>query len=72
MAVRSDEATQETRPRAIPTVDPPAAGDGATPAPTYPVYSSPDPFDEHPERYVGAAFAGGFVLAKVLGRLGRG
>ena len=29
-----------------------------------------DPFAERPEVYVGAAFAGGFVLAKILGKLG--
>jgi hypothetical protein len=29
-----------------------------------------DQFAERPEVYVGAAFAGGFVLAKILGRLG--
>ncbi len=31
-----------------------------------------DPFTERPEVYVGAAFAGGFVLAKLLGKLGGG
>jgi hypothetical protein len=30
-----------------------------------------DPFADRPELYVGAAFAGGFVIAKILGRLGR-
>ena len=29
-----------------------------------------DPFAERPEVYLGAAFAGGFVLAKILGKLG--
>ena len=30
--------------------------------------SDPDPFAEHPEAFVGAAFAGGFVLALLLKR----
>jgi|HigsolmetaAR201D_1030396.scaffolds.fasta_scaffold159123_1 hypothetical protein len=29
------------------------------------------PYEEHPERYVGAAFVGGFLLAILLRRLGR-
>ena len=28
--------------------------------------SDPDPFAERPEAFVGAAFAGGFVLARLL------
>lgn len=30
-----------------------------------------DPFAEHPELFVGAALAGGFILAQILKRLGR-
>ncbi len=30
--------------------------------------SDPDPFAEHPEAFVGAAFAGGFVVALLLKR----
>ena len=30
-----------------------------------------DPFRDRPEVYVGAAFAGGFVLAQILRRFGR-
>jgi hypothetical protein len=30
-----------------------------------------DPFAQHPELYVGAALAGGFLLAQILKRLGR-
>jgi hypothetical protein len=30
--------------------------------------ADPDPFAEHPEAFVGAAFAGGFVLALLLKR----
>jgi hypothetical protein len=35
------------------------------------VQSDSDPFAERPEAYVGAAFAGGLVLALILRRLGR-
>jgi hypothetical protein len=35
------------------------------------VQSEDDPFAEHPEAYVGAAFAGGFALALLLKRLAR-
>jgi hypothetical protein len=35
------------------------------------VGSEDDPFAEHPEAYVGAAFAGGFALALLLKRLAR-
>ena len=31
--------------------------------------ADPDPFAERPEAFVGAAFAGGFVLAQLLKRL---
>jgi hypothetical protein len=30
----------------------------------------PDPFEERPELYVGAALAGGFLLAMILRKLG--
>ena len=43
------------------------AGGGESPAS---VGSSSDPFSERPELYALGAFAGGFVLAKVIGRLG--
>jgi hypothetical protein len=33
------------------------------------VQSDSDPFAERPEAYVGAAFAGGFVLALILRRV---
>jgi hypothetical protein len=35
------------------------------------VESDSDPFAERPEAFVGAAFAGGLVLALILRRLGR-
>jgi hypothetical protein len=35
------------------------------------VQSEDDPFAEHPEAYVGAAFAGGFALALLLRRFAR-
>jgi hypothetical protein len=51
------------------------------PAPTVPTYVEPGrasqttaagpSVSERPERLIGAAFAGGFVLAKLLGRLAR-
>ncbi len=33
------------------------------------VEQAPDPFEERPELYVGAALAGGFVLALLLRRI---
>ncbi len=44
------------------------AGSGGGESPLS-VGSEDDPFAERPEVYVGAAFAGGFVLAKILGKL---
>lgn len=45
---------------------------GTTPSHGYPATaSSPAAPDEHPEIAVGAAFAGGFVLALLLKRLAR-
>ena len=35
------------------------------------VESESDPFAEHPEAFVGAAFAGGLALALILRRLSR-
>ena len=49
------------------------AGDGAgEPGPSFPSDSVPDAFEQDAERYVGAAFAGGLVLAQLLKRLGSG
>jgi hypothetical protein len=36
-----------------------------------PVEDDSDPFAEHPEAFVGAAFAGGLALALILRRLAR-
>ncbi|NLT05605.1 MAG: hypothetical protein GXY03_04765 [Solirubrobacterales bacterium] len=64
-----DQATRE-----IPSVDPAAAaaaaaaGPGAPGAPPLP---EQDPFAEHPEYYVGAAFVGGLLAAQILKRLRR-
>ncbi|HEX2160492.1 MAG TPA: hypothetical protein VHF88_01575 [Thermoleophilaceae bacterium] len=58
-----DEGTRE-----IPPVGATAAGPSPVEAQAS---ASGDPFAERPELYVGAAFAGGLVLAKILGRLGR-
>jgi hypothetical protein len=41
---------------------------GETPVP---VEDESDPFAEHPEAFVGAAFAGGLALALILRRLTR-
>jgi hypothetical protein len=41
---------------------------GETPMP---VEAESDPFAEHPEAFVGAAFAGGLALALILRRLTR-
>lgn len=49
---------------------PPAAAPGGSPAAADEA-AEPDAFAERPELYVGAAFAGGLVLAGVLRLLGR-
>jgi hypothetical protein len=58
--------------------DPPAAAAGGYASSPPPGGQSPlsvgseeDPFAERPEAYVGAAFAGGLVLALILRRLTR-
>jgi hypothetical protein len=43
-----------------------------TPQGAYGVPAHGDVLEEHPELLAGAALAGGFVLAKLLKRLGRG
>lgn len=52
--------------REMPALGAPDPAAAATP-PT----GQPDPFAERPELYVGAAFAGGFLLAKIVKRFGR-
>jgi hypothetical protein len=46
-----------------------AAGERSSASPPPP--HDNDPFAERPELYVGAAFAGGLILAKILRRFGR-
>lgn len=55
---------------------PPAGAGGPAPPPQSPAGAhaaadSGDAFAERPELYVGAAFAGGLVLAQILRRVGR-
>jgi hypothetical protein len=58
-----EQATHEMPPVGAPLAGPsPAEAQAAADA---------DPFGERPELYVGAAFAGGLVLAQILKRLGR-
>jgi len=38
----------------------------------YKVEEVPDAYAERPELYAGGAFVGGFLLAKLIGRFGRG
>ena len=38
----------------------------------YEVEQVPDAYAERPELYAGGAFVGGFLLAKLIGRFGRG
>jgi hypothetical protein len=45
-------------------------GSGQSPADAH-AAASHDSFAERPEAYVGAAFAGGLILAKLIGRLRR-
>ncbi len=54
--------TEEDRP-AVPV-------DDARPA--YTVEEVPDDYAKRPELYAGGAFVGGFLLAKLIGRFGRG
>ena len=60
----------EPKPGEQPTPEPPRPS-GGTQSPLGAQSDAGDPFAEHPEIFVGAAFAGGFVMAKILGRLGR-
>lgn len=57
------------------TSDMPAAAaappGGQSPADAHAAVSGEDPFATKPELYVGGAFVGGLVLAKILKRLGR-
>lgn len=66
------EATPE--PEAVPEPETPAAAappEPPAPDPAPPISSSPSSsIDEHPERVVLGAFAGGLVLASILRRLG--
>jgi len=48
---------------------PPAASSSFGESPAS-VHAVPDAFAERPEVYVGAAFVGGFVLAKIIGAFG--
>lgn len=49
-----------------------AEGGPAAESPPWPEQHVPDGYAERPHLYVGGAFVGGFVLAKLLGKLGRG
>ena len=57
-----DQGTHE-----LPRVAAVAAG----PSPAEAQAATADPFAERPELYVGAAFAGGLILARILKRVGR-
>jgi len=50
---------------------PAATSAGESPASAHAAASGDDPFDSRPELFVGAAFAGGLVLAQILKRLRR-
>lgn len=47
------------------------AATGPSPAEAQAAVAADDPFAERPELYIGAAFAGGLVLAQILKRFGR-
>ena len=47
------------------------AAAGPSPAEAQAAGAVDDPFAERPELYIGAAFAGGLVFAKILKRFGR-
>jgi hypothetical protein len=48
-----------------------ATAAGPSPAEAQAAAAGTDSFAERPELFVGAAFAGGLVLAKILKRVGR-
>ena len=50
----------------------PPAGADAGQASAWPEEHVPDGYAERPHLYVAGAFAGGFLVAKLLGKLGRG
>jgi hypothetical protein len=60
-------ATPEETPSPEPGPESPRPGQSPLDA----QHESGDPFAEHPELFVGAAFAGGFVIAQILRRFGR-
>ena len=66
----ADEDATTERPAAVAasSFEAGASGRGGESPATAP--TEDDPFAERPEVYVGAAFAGGFVGAEVLGELG--
>jgi hypothetical protein len=66
MADQSDQATTEPA-----AVNQGAAGSRPMGESPLSVASQSDPFAERPEAFVGAAFAGGFVVALILRRLTR-
>jgi hypothetical protein len=66
----TDEAATQAGPAGAPDVNQGATGSFQGESPLS-VGSEQDPFDERPELYVGAAFAGGFVAAMILRRLAR-
>ena len=46
--------------------EPSASQSSSGETPLQAAYADPDPFDERPEAFVGAAFAGGLALALIL------
>ena len=62
--------TDEPAPASAPEQPAPSTPEADQPA--YPVENVPDDYERRPELYVGGAFAGGFLLAKLRGRFGRG
>ncbi len=60
---------EEDRPAFPADEDPlPVAQDASA----FPVEEVPDAYAQRPELYAGGAFVGGFLLAKLIGRFGRG
>ena len=62
-AAGAEQATRE--------FPPVGAAAGTSPADAQAAAAGADPFAERPELYVGAAFAGGLVLAQILKRFRR-
>jgi hypothetical protein len=71
MEAGSTPAGGSSEPDGAATTEIPSLGASAATGAAYPADTGHDSFAERAEVYVGAAFAGGLLLAQVLRRIGR-